>query len=330
MIFRRGVCAVAVGLAATALLVPGCKRSKSGEVTPIVPKVEFNRTKIPAGSAIEITYTWTVEPGAKRLGQEYRALVHFLDEKRVKLFDDDHIPVPPPSEWEPGKTYTYKRTRFVPVLPYAGPVEVRMGLYPFPGRGDRLALKGEDVGLREYKVASVELQPHTENIYVAWKEGFHAPEAHAENPMIEQTWTKQNAVISFKNPKRDVIVYLEADTCVKCFGDTRPELTLAIGPSVGLKVPIQDPDLFLRKIRVKAADLGTEEYVDIKLSMNASFVPKLMSPPQSNDDRVLGLRISNVSVVEAEKVGSVDGVVDAQPLAPPPAPAKTAKPAKTK
>ncbi len=223
--------------------------------------------------------------------------------------------MPPPSEWEPGKTYTYKRTRFVPIYPYTGPVEVRMGLYPFPGRGERLTLKGEDAGLREYKVATVELVSHTENIYVTWKEGFHPPEAHAENPNIAQTWTKQEGVLSFKNPKKDVVVYLEADTCVKCFGETRPELTVAIGPKVGLRVPIQDPNLFLLKIRVKGDDLGTEEYVDIKLRMNASFVPKLMSPPQSNDDRVLGLRIANdVSVIEADKIGPVEGVVDAQPL----------------
>jgi hypothetical protein len=191
MNLRRGLSGVAAGLALAALLVPGCRRGKSGEVNPIVPKVEFNRMRIPLGSPVEITYTWTVEPGAKKPAQEYRALVHFLDEKRVKLFDDDHMPVPPPSQWEPGKTYTYKRTRFVPIYPYTGPVEVRMGLYPFPGRGERLALKGEDVGQREYKVAAVELLSHTENIYVAMKEGFHALEAHAENPNISQTWTKK-------------------------------------------------------------------------------------------------------------------------------------------
>lgn len=331
MKLSRGMCVVAVGLAGAAVLAPGCRRGKSGEVNPIVPKVEINRTKVPLGSPIEITYTWTLEPGAKKPAQEYRALVHFLDSQKVKLFEDDHVPVPPPSQWEPGKTYTYKRTRFVPIYPYMGPVEVRMGLYPFPGRGERLALKGEDMGLREYKVATVEFVSHTENTYVTWKEGFHPPEAHAENPNIQQTWTKQEGVLSFKNPKRDVIVYLEADTCVKCFGGTVPELTMAIGPKVGVRQTIQDPDLFLLKVRVKGEDLGNDEFVDIKLSMNSSFVPKLMTPPQSNDDRVLGLRISNeVSVIEADKVGAVDGVVDAQPLVVAPPPAAQKKATKTK
>jgi hypothetical protein len=117
-----------------------------------------------------------------------------------------------------------------------------------------------------------------------------------------------------------VVVYLEADTCVRCFAPAAPELTVAIGPKVGVRVPIQDSNLFMLKVRAKAADLGTDEYVDIKLSMNETFVPKLLSPPQSNDDRTLGLRITNdVSVVEADVVGAAEGVVDAQPLEATPA-----------
>ena len=140
-----------------AVVLPACQRRKPAEVNPIVPSIKVNRTKVPLGSALEITYTWTVEPGAKKLDQNYWALVHFLDNQEVMLFSDDHQPEPPPSTWEPGKTYSYTRTRFVPVYPYVGEVEVRMGLYPYPGRGERPALKGEDKGFREYKVATLEL-----------------------------------------------------------------------------------------------------------------------------------------------------------------------------
>ena len=184
------------------MLLPACSRREPAKVNPIVPSVEVNRTRAPLGSALEITYTWTLEPGAKKLDQDYRALVHFLDTHEVILFDDDHMPVPPPSTWEPGKTYSYTRTRFVPVYPYVGDVEVRMGLYPYPGRGERPALKGEDQGFREYKVATMELLPRTENIFLVYKEGWHNPETHPENPGIERTWTTGDALVSFKNPAR--------------------------------------------------------------------------------------------------------------------------------
>jgi hypothetical protein len=304
------------------LLLSGCGRRKAAETSPITPSVTINRPRAPLGSAIEVTYTWTLEPGAKKLPQDYRAFVHFLDSHQVMLFDDDHEPVPAPVTWEPGKSYSYTRTKFIPIYPYVGEVEVRTGLHPSPGRGERLALKAEDRGLREYKVATMELLPQTENIFPVYKEGWHNPEALPENPAVERTWTKKEAVLSFKNPKRDVIVYLEADTCVKCFPEP-PVLTVSVASKVGLVVPIPTAQIFLKKIKVKAEDLGTEEWVDLRLSMNQSFVHKLLTPPLNNDDRELGLLVYHLYVGEADKVGPVEGIVDAAPLAPP-APVKAA------
>jgi hypothetical protein len=306
----------AAALALVAATVPvACKGRKAAEIHPIEPKVSFNRTRVPLGSPLEITYTWTVDAAARKLPQDYRALVHFLDSHEVMLFEDDHMPTPPPSQWEPGKTYTYTRTKFVPIYPYVGDVEVRMGLYPHPGRGERPALKGDDKGMREYKVATLELLPQTENIFLVYKDGWHNPEPHPDNPAIERTWTKKEALASFKNPKKDVVVYLEADTNPKYFTE-QPTLTVAIGPKVGLVHPIEGADVFLRKIKVKAADLGDGEWVDLRLSMNQSFVPNQQVPPPNNDPRELGLLKYQLFVGEADKLGPLTGkeVVEATPL----------------
>ncbi len=310
--------AMGVALATTltgALVLPACSRSKPVEVNPIIPSIEVSRERAPLGSALEITYTWTLEPEAKKLDRDYRAMVHFLDTHEVMLFEDDHMPVPPPSTWEPGEAYSYTRTRFVPVYPYVGEVEVRMGLYPYPGRGERPALKGDDSGFREYTVATMELLPQTENIFLVYKEGWHNPETHPENPGIERTWTKGEALVSFKNPKKDVIVYLEADTCVKCFSNP-PELTVSVGDNVGLRFPVDEPSIFLMKIRVSNEDLGDEEWVDLRLKMNESFIPNQLDPPLNNDDRELGLNVYHLYVADADAVGSAEGVAEAEPLGP--------------
>jgi len=297
MTTRRNVGVVLATALFASLILPGCSRREPAKVNPIVPSVEVNRTRAPLGSALEITYTWTLEPGAEKLDQDYRALVHFLDPHEVILFDDDHMPVPPPSTWEPGNTYSYTRTRFVPVYPYVGDVEIRMGLYPYPGRGERPALKGEDLGFREYKVGTMELLPRTENIFLVYKEGWHNPETHPENP------------------GKDIVIYLEADTCVKCFTET-PELTVEVGNNVGIVVPIEDNQVFLKKLMVSAEDLGDEEWVDLRLKMNESFIPNQLDPPLNDDDRELGLNVYNVFVVAADEVGEIEGVVDAVPLGP--------------
>jgi len=319
-----------------ALLLPACNRKKAVEVNPIAPSIKVNRIKAPLGSALEITYTWTLDANARKLDKDYRALVHFLDNHEVMLFEDDHDPVPPSSAWEPGKSYSYTRTRFIPVYPYVGDLEVRMGLYPHPGRGERPVLKGEDKGFREYKVATLELLPQTENIFTVFKEGWHNPEMQPENPSIERSWTKKEALVSFKNPnfnkdqKTDVIVYLQGDTCVKCFPRT-PELTVTVGNNVGLRFSIESPEVFLKKIRVKAGDLGSDEWTDVRLSMNQSFVPKNLKPPLNSDDRELGLLVYHLYVTDAASAGAPEGVTEAVALGPA-EPAKAhaagAKPAK--
>jgi len=319
-----GKALVAMSLALP-LLLAGCNRRKAGEVNDIVPQIAMNRLRTPLGSAIEITYTWKLEPTAKRIPADYRALVHFLDSHRVMLFEDDHAPIPPTSAWEPGKTYSYSRTKFVPIYPYVGEVEVRMGLTPPSGRGDRLALKGDDAGLREFRVAKMELLPQTENIFLVYKEGWHSPEASPQNPSLERTWTKKEGLVSFKNPKKDVILYLEADTNAKVF--TEPAtLTVSVGGNKGLVVPIENSELFMKKIRFTKADLGDGEWVDLRLTMNQSFVPKTLGINQ--DDRELGLLVYHLYVGEADKLGKAaeEGVVAAGPVTlPSPKPAAAVK-----
>ena len=297
--------------AAAATLAAGCGRRQTAEVNDIVPRFEVNRSQAPLGSAVEVTYTWQVEPTAKKLPQDHRAFVHFVDSHGVMLFEDDHTPVPPVTQWEPGKTYTYKRTKFIPVYPYVGDVDVRVGLAPV-GKGERVMLKGDDAGLREFKVAKIELLPQTENIFLVYKEGWHSPESSPQNPSLERTWTKKDALVSFKNPKKDVVVYLEADTNFKAF-TAPPVLTLAVNDKAGVTVPIPNSEVFLKKVRIKAADLGTDEWVDLRLSMSESFVPKLKGV-NSHDDRELGLLVYHLYVAEADKLGTLTEVVDAGPV----------------
>jgi len=311
MKFRASRRVLVLALIPLASLSGACKR-KPAEVNDVTPSVAFNRPRAPLGSAVEVTYTWTTGPAFKPLKQDYRALAHVLDTHKVVLFTDDHTPVPPSSTWEPNKTYTYQRTVFIPVYPYVGPGQVVMGLYPTTGKGERVAMKGEDVALRAYKVATLELLPQTENIFLVCKEGWHNPESAPHNPSLERTWTKKDALVSFKNPRKDIVIYVEADTNKNAF-DVPPVLTLSVGNKVGATMPIENSEVFLRKVRVKAADLGTDEWVDLRLSMNQSFVPKLKGV-NTHDDRELGVMVYHLYVGEAEGLGTVPQVVDAGTL----------------
>lgn len=304
---RKGLFALAL----LGALLPSCGRRNAGEINAIVPSFSANRSKVPLGSAIETTLTWTLEPAAKKPTQDYRAFVHLLDSHNVVLFADSYVPSAPATSWEPGKAYSDHRTMFVPVYPYVGDVKVVMGLEPISGRGGRMALKGEDVGLHAYKVGQLELQPQTENIFLVYKEGWHSPEASAANPSLERTWTKKDALVSFKNPKKDVVIYLEADTNFKAFKQP-PVLTLGVAGKAGIKIPIENSEIFLKKIHVKGEHLGSEEWTDLRLSLNESFLPKALGINQ--DERELGMMVYHLFVAEADKLGEIAGVEEAVPM----------------
>jgi hypothetical protein len=97
---------------------------------------------------------------------------------------------------------------------------------------------------------------------------------------------------------------------------------MTVGKNMGLTFPIEGPQVYLKKVRVKAADLGTDEWTDLRLTMNESFVPKNLNPPLNNDDRELGFNVYHLFVVAADQAGPVEGVVDAVNVASAAAPAQ--------
>ena len=167
-------------------------------------QVSLSRPKVALGSPVEVTYKFTVAPDAPNLGQR-RVFVHFLDADEELMWTDDHDPPTPTSEWKPGQTVEYTRTMFIPSYPYVGAAKIAAGMYT-PGNNERLKFSNEDRGDRSYKVADFELLPQTENIFVIFKDGWHPAEVVTEGAgRTEWQWTKKEATIAFRNPKRDVV-----------------------------------------------------------------------------------------------------------------------------
>src|SRR6185503_21329387 len=73
-------------------------------------------------------------------------------------------------------------------------------------------MNGENVGQHAYRVARLELQPQTENLYSVYKEGWNMVESAQQNSLVEWQWTKKEAVLAFKNPKKDATLYLDLDS----------------------------------------------------------------------------------------------------------------------
>src|SRR2546422_10845475 len=185
----------------------GC-RNREPPAPPVAsPSVRINHDKAPLGSPIEITYKFVVQ-NTGAIDQDYRVMAHVVDTDEELMWTDDHNPPVPTTQWKQGQQIEYTRTVFVPIYPYIGEASIEVGLYSTTNQ-KRLPLDGEDVGKRAYKVARLQLTPQTENVFTVFKDGWYPVEVAEHNASVEWQWTKKQATLSFKNPKKDSLFYLE-------------------------------------------------------------------------------------------------------------------------
>ncbi len=249
-----------------------------------------SRDRVPLGGPIEMTCRFEVLPGAKIDGN-YRVMVHFVDSDDELMWTDDHDPPTPTSQWKPGQSIQYSRTLFVPVYPYLGRATVQVGLYD-PKNQQRLTLGGRDNGQKAYAVAALELLPQSDGIFLVYGDGWHDQEVAQENSAEEWRWSKREAHVSFRNPQRDLVVYLDADARTDVF-DSPQQVSLRIGDQVVDAFQIQNAARFLHKTKVSASALGTGEMVELTIAMDKAFVP---AEHGGSDRRELGIRVFHVFV----------------------------------
>jgi hypothetical protein len=279
-------------VAAVAALAAACGGGADTAPALATPTVSVNHTRVPLGSPIEITYRFQVAASAS-FDKDYRVLVHFLDADDELMWTDDHQPPQPTRAWKPGQTVEYMRTVFVPLYPYIGDATISVGLYA-PGTNERVPLSGEAIGQREYRAARIRLQPQTDNVFLAFLDGWHGPETAADNQAVEWQWTRKEGVLRFRNPKRNAIFYLHYDGRPSAF-DSPQTVTVSLGTEVIDTFPVSSPDEAIRKIAIKAAQFGPDDVVVIRVGVDKTFVPALVTQG-SRDSRELGIRVFHVFV----------------------------------
>jgi hypothetical protein len=275
--------AVLVALA----FAPGCSKKQDNEPAVATPSLTLNKERVPIGSAITITYKFQVAPGAS-FDKSYYVFTHMLDPEGEQMWTDDHLPPTPTTSWKPGQTVEYKRTVFVPNYPYIGPAVVRLGLYDVTS-GQRLVLNAQEASRREYVVAHFEVRPSSENIFLLYKDGWHQAEVDAKNPANEWQWTKKNAVMSFQNPKKDCIFYLEYDGRMDLFSPPQ-QVTLKVGDQSIAQFAADTKGPTLKTFPLTAGQLGTGEMVNLLIDVDRTF------SPGGRDPRELGIRVFHAYV----------------------------------
>ncbi|MCC7417192.1 MAG: hypothetical protein IT176_08615 [Acidobacteria bacterium] len=280
-------------LLASALLACGCGRPVESEPAVATPSVALSHDRAPLGSPIDITYRFVPEPGAS-FDEDYRVMVHVVDIDDELMWTDDHDPPVPTTQWKAGTPVEYTRTVFIPVYPYVGEASIQVGLYSTRGE-KRLALSGNDTGQRAYAVARLQLLPQTENIFTLFKDGWHQAEVADTNTSVEWQWTKKDATLAFKNPKKDATFYLDADNPGNVFHDTQL-VTVSINGTVARQFSLAPTERTLQRIPLPAAQLGEGEMISLQIGVDKTFVPALVPQSTNQDARELGIRVFHAFV----------------------------------
>jgi hypothetical protein len=289
---RTGGLLCSLGLLLTVCTAASCSSNEDTAPAVATAEVSLSRSRVAQGSPVDITYRF--QPTTSIPAGQYRVFVHVVDADEELMWTDDHEPPSQPGQWQPGQKVEYTRTMFAPMYPYVGPAKVILGVYDV-GSNTRLKFANTDRGDRSYELATFELLPQTENVYLIYKDGWHPAEVAPENPSIEWKWTQKEATLAFRNPKRDATLILQMDNPAQTAA-AASEVDVRLADQSLAVIPVSAADAPVHKLKLTATQLGGGDMVEIKLVANRTFVPALEPSVKSGDTRELGVRVFHAFV----------------------------------
>ncbi|MGH9253333.1 MAG: hypothetical protein ACRD3C_02055 [Vicinamibacterales bacterium] len=269
---------------------PACSRGADTAPPMATPAVTVSKAVAAIGSPVEMRYRFAVAPDAPALKEDHWVFVHFLDDNGELMWTDDHEPATPTRQWKPGSTIEYARTMFIPKYPYVGRTEVEIGLFS-PASGDRLPLAGPTEGQRSYRVAAFDMRLESDPLVVVFSDGWYETEVATEGAGREWQWSRKAATLSFRNPKRGVRVYLQADQPVMEAFTEPQHVEARIGQDVVDSFMLPPGGSELRRIEIPAERLGPADTIEMTISVDKTFVPAAVPTLRSTDSRELGIRV---------------------------------------
>ena len=280
---RIYVCALALVCAV------GCRAPARSAVASAA--VSLNRHTALVGGPVEITYTFVVADQA-RFTEDYAVMLNVINADHELVWTDNHQPPTPTTSWTPGSRIQYTRTVFVPLRADPGDVTLQIGLYS-PGSQTRLPLIGTDVGGRAYDAGRLRIE--RASTLADYTAGWHDREVAEHDPSVEWRWTTGQAALSFKNPRRDATLYLHLDNPGDVFEDTQ-HVDVTMGAQQLAEFDLVPKHPQIRKILLKAADMGTGDAFEVRIAVDKTFVPATSAHGSSEDHRELGVRVFHALV----------------------------------
>lgn len=273
----------AVVFLAAGMVIAGCGGSGS-EQLDVVVALEMPDS-VPLGEPLRVRYTFTPSEDFVAPAEDYQIFFHAVDGQGTILFQDDHYPTEPTSQWAAGQELTYSRWLYPPETLELDQIDFRVGLYSPDGRALVRApgntwTDSIDAHTLEVRIDDISGMP-------VFMDGWHAPE-FTESGDRSWRWSEGVAHVVFTNPRRDGVLHVSAHGP---FDEVGSQLwVFRIGEAEVGRIEITQAAEFAERIEIPAALMGDEDWVELTLEVTPAYAPK-EADPASADDRVLGVQL---------------------------------------
>ncbi|MBM3295908.1 MAG: hypothetical protein FJY82_15545 [Candidatus Aminicenantes bacterium] len=273
-------------LAAAALASAGCRNRP--QVQGVSLEVEFAEAALTDNLMTDMTFTWKTGSDFVTPGRDNNIYVHFWHNDNL-LLQDDYIPDPPTSKWEPDRTYAFTRRIYIPQFidefdpAFKGKATLRLsvGFYnPF----DRSGKSSQDVLSKKLTV----VPPPLGTPEVIYESGWYDLEVNQDTVLKQWRWTAKEARCVIDNPRRDALLVIRGEANI---GAVKNQKIVFKINDLALDEFVAEEPLFDKSYAVKKEMLGDKDEFLLTIGVDRSFVPA-KAIPGSNDERELGIQVS--------------------------------------
>lgn len=261
---------------------------KKAQVKGVELALDFSESPLTDNLMTDIRYTWKTSAEFMKVSKDYYAYVHFWHGNNL-LFQDDHLPSVPTSNWEPGKVYTYERKIYIPSFidefdpSFKGEETLRMSV-GFYNPYDRSGESKREILIKKLKV----LPPPPDTPEIIYESGWYDLEIDPESYLKQWRWTSGEARCLVDNPHRDARLVIRGQ--VNKEATPNQKVTFKINDQAFDELIAVDT-YFEKSFTITKEMLGDKDEFYLVIACDQTFVPMEVFPP-SKDDRQLGIQVS--------------------------------------
>lgn len=260
-------------------------------------KVEIRGLELTVGFAEKILsdnlltdmqYKWKTTKDFTRLENDLNVFVHFWHRNNL-LFQDDHIPSVPTSQWEPDKEYRYIRRIYIPKFidefdpEFKGEETLRL-VIGFYSPYDRTGKSKSEVLVKKLTV----VPPPPDTPEIIYENGWYDLEIDPNAFLKQWRWTAREAVCVIDNPHRDATLVIRGGVNLEAVPGQK--VIFMVNDTV-LDEFVPNESAFEKTYNIKKEMLGDRDEFRLVITADKTFIPAKLNP-NSKDERELGVQIS--------------------------------------